>query len=121
MQTTTPGTTLHCEAGFSVAAVVWRPGQVTEIHDHLAWCSFVVLQGVETETVFQLEHDRLIDVGRRQRPTGSVSGVAPPDDIHQVCNTGRSVAITLHVYGADLSRGTSVRRTYDQPTTARQD
>ena len=35
-----------------------------------------------------------------------------PDDIHRVCNTGDGVAITLHVYGADLSNGTSVRRTY---------
>ena len=44
-----------------------------------------------------------------------VSGVAPPDDIHQVANTGDDVAITLHVYGADLSEGTSVRRTYELP------
>ena len=28
--------------------------------------------------------------------------------------TGDTVAITLHVYGADLSNGTSVRRTYQQ-------
>src|SRR4051794_12310583 len=31
--------TLHTESSFSVSAVVWRPGQVTEIHDHLVWCS----------------------------------------------------------------------------------
>ena len=30
--------TLHTEATFSISAVVWRPGQVTEIHDHLVWC-----------------------------------------------------------------------------------
>ena len=29
-------------------------------------------------------------------------------------STGDTVAITLHVYGADLSNGTSVRRTYQQ-------
>jgi hypothetical protein len=29
-------------------------------------------------------------------------------------DTGDTVAITLHVYGADLSNGTSVRRTYQQ-------
>ena len=28
--------------------------------------------------------------------------------------TGDTVAITLHVYGADLSNGTNVRRTYQQ-------
>jgi predicted metal-dependent enzyme (double-stranded beta helix superfamily) len=106
--------TLHTEATFSVSAVVWRPGQITEIHDHLVWCSFMVLQGAETETLYDIDGDRLVEVGRRERPTGSVSGVAPPDDIHRVCNTGDTVAVTLHVYGADLSAGTSVRRTYEQ-------
>jgi predicted metal-dependent enzyme (double-stranded beta helix superfamily) len=107
--------TLHTEDDFSVSAVVWRPGQVTEIHDHLVWCSFLVLQGSESETLFGVEGGRLVEVGRCERVTGSVSGVAPPDDIHQVANTGDSVAITLHVYGADLSQGTSVRRTYELP------
>jgi predicted metal-dependent enzyme (double-stranded beta helix superfamily) len=36
--------TLHTEAAFSISAVVWRPEQVTEIHDHLVWCSFMVIQ-----------------------------------------------------------------------------
>ncbi|GAB3433321.1 cysteine dioxygenase family protein [Flindersiella endophytica] len=106
--------TLHAEAAFSVSAVVWRPGQVTEIHDHLVWCSFVVLQGSETETLYDIDGDRLVEIGERHRPAGSVSGVAPPDDIHRVRNTGDTVAITLHVYGADLSNGSSVRRTYEQ-------
>jgi 3-mercaptopropionate dioxygenase len=104
--------TLHTEATFSVSAVVWRPGQETEIHDHLVWCSFMILQGAETETLYGTDGERLMVLGERERPTGSVSGVAPPDDIHRVCNTGDGVAITLHVYGADLSNGTSVRRTY---------
>ncbi len=104
---------LHAEETFSLQAVVWRPGQETEIHDHLVWCSFMILQGAETETLYGIDGERLVVVGERQRPTGSVSGVAPPDDIHRVCNTGDTVAITLHAYGADLSTGTSVRRTYE--------
>ncbi|MEV4171250.1 cysteine dioxygenase family protein [Nonomuraea sp. NPDC049709] len=106
--------TLHTEETFSLSAVVWRPGQVTEIHDHLVWCSFMVLQGTETETLYGIDGDRLVEIGERQRPAGSVSGAAPPDDIHRVHNTGDTVAITLHVYGTDLSNGTSVRRTYQQ-------
>jgi predicted metal-dependent enzyme (double-stranded beta helix superfamily) len=105
--------TLHAEAGFSVSAVVWRPGQVTEIHDHLVWCSFLVLQGVETEELFRRDGGRVVPVGQRRRAAGSVSAAAPPDDIHRVRNSDDDVAITLHVYGADLSTGTSVRRTYD--------
>jgi predicted metal-dependent enzyme (double-stranded beta helix superfamily) len=53
----------------------------------------------------------------RQRPAGSVSGVAPPDDIHQVHNTGDTVAITLHLYGADLAQRTSDRTPSRPPTT----
>ena len=47
---------------------------------------------------------------------GEVCGFAPPGDIHRVRNEGPGRAISLHVYGADLSRfGTSVRRVYPQP------
>src|SRR5919205_2590823 len=42
------GQTLHVEpdGSFSITAVVWRPGQVTRIHDHTTWCVFGVIQGV---------------------------------------------------------------------------
>jgi predicted metal-dependent enzyme (double-stranded beta helix superfamily) len=43
-----------------------------------------------------------------------VSGFAPPGDIHRVRNTGDTVAVSMHVYGADISRlGNSIRREYD--------
>ncbi len=107
--------TLHAERDFSIVGLVWRPGQATEVHDHLVWCTFMILQGTESETLYRFADEHLSEVGRRERPVGSVSGTAPPDDIHRVANTGDEVAITLHVYGADLSEGTSVRRTYDLP------
>ena len=107
--------TLHAERDFSIVGLVWRSGQATEVHDHLVWCTFMILQGTESETLYRFENDQLVELERRQRPVGSVSGTAPPDDIHRVANTGDEVAITLHVYGADLSEGTSVRRTYELP------
>ncbi|MGH3042037.1 MAG: cysteine dioxygenase, partial [Gaiellaceae bacterium] len=35
---------LHIEpdGSFSVVGLVWRPGQVTPIHDHVTWCVFGV-------------------------------------------------------------------------------
>src|SRR3954451_8186052 len=41
--------TLHVEpdGSFSIIALVWRPGQITRIHDHVTWCVFGVIQGVE--------------------------------------------------------------------------
>jgi predicted metal-dependent enzyme (double-stranded beta helix superfamily) len=111
---------LHAEPDgtFSVTAMVWRPGQITPIHDHVTWCVFGVLQGVEYEELFALAADgsHLLDVGRNEGRPGDVSGFAPPGDIHRVRNTGHTVAISLHVYGADITRlGSSVRRIYDLP------
>jgi predicted metal-dependent enzyme (double-stranded beta helix superfamily) len=60
--------------------------------------------------------DRLEVVARNANPVGTVSGFAPPGDIHRVTNVGDSVAVSMHVYGTDITRvGSSVRRVYDLP------
>jgi predicted metal-dependent enzyme (double-stranded beta helix superfamily) len=105
--------TLHVEAdgSFSIVAVVWRPGQVTRIHDHLTWCVFGVIQGVEHEELFDAD---LNLVGNRENHVGEVSGFAPPGDIHRVHNTADTTAISVHIYGTDVTRvGSSVRQYYD--------
>jgi 3-mercaptopropionate dioxygenase len=111
---------LHAEPGgsFSVSAMVWLPGQLTSIHDHVSWCVTGVLQGREYEEVFTpADGGRALEiVARNLNPAGSVSGFAPPGDIHRVRNTGDEVAISMHVYGADISRlGSSIRREYTLP------
>ncbi len=111
---------LHAEpdGAFSIVALVWRPGQETAIHDHVTWCVFTVVQGVEHEELFMLDEENgtLVEVGSSTNETGSVSGFAPPGDIHRVRNVGRETAISIHVYGTDVDRiGSSVRRYYDQP------
>jgi 3-mercaptopropionate dioxygenase len=103
---------------FSISAMVWLPGQQTVIHDHVAWCVTGVLQGREYEEVFALANGgrALRLAARNVNPPGSVSGFAPPGDIHRVRNTGGTVAISMHVYGADISRlGNSIRREYTLP------
>ena len=105
--------TLHVEpdGSFSIVALVWRPGQVTRIHDHVTWCTFAVIQGVEYEELFD---DELNLVGRSANHVGDVSGFAPPGDIHRVYNTGTETAISIHIYGTDVTRiGSSARRSYD--------
>jgi predicted metal-dependent enzyme (double-stranded beta helix superfamily) len=106
------------DGSFSIAAMVWLPGQETAIHDHVAWCVTGVLQGREYEEIFTLADgdDALQLAARNVNPAGSVSGFAPPGDIHRVRNTGDTVAISMHVYGADISRlGNSIRREYTLP------
>ena len=88
------------------------------MHDHVTWCVFGVLQGAEHEELFALAHGgrRLVPAGSAVNTIGQVSGFAPPGDIHRVRNTGAGVTISLHVYGADISRlGSSVRREYQLP------
>jgi 3-mercaptopropionate dioxygenase len=103
---------VHAEAdgSFSIAAMVWLPGQQTPIHDHVAWCVTGVLQGAEYEEIFD---SSLTVVARNTNRAGTVTGFAPPGDIHRVTNSGTGVAVSMHVYGADISRlGSSIRREY---------
>jgi 3-mercaptopropionate dioxygenase len=126
---------LHTEpdGAFSILALVWRPGQTTPIHDHLTWCVFAVIQGMEYEELFELDeaneclveagsnvmNECLVEAGSNVNETGDVSGFAPPGDIHRVRNAGDRTAISIHVYGTDVSRvGSSVRRYYDLPVRA---
>jgi predicted metal-dependent enzyme (double-stranded beta helix superfamily) len=111
---------LHVEpdGSFSIVAMVWLPGQVTPIHDHVTWCVFGVLDGVEYEELFTLADNgrSLVRVGGAENTTGQVNGFAPPGDIHRVRNVGTGVTISMHVYGADISRlGCSIRREYELP------
>jgi predicted metal-dependent enzyme (double-stranded beta helix superfamily) len=105
--------TLHVapDGSFSIIAVIWRPGQLTRIHDHTTWCVFGVIQGVEHEERYDADLKLL---GRSDNQTGEVSGFAPPGDIHRVHNTSETTAISIHIYGTDVTRiGSSVRRYYD--------
>ena len=105
--------TLHVErdGSFSIIGLVWRPGQLTRIHDHLTWCVFGVIAGVEHEDLFDAD---LNLIGESDNRTGDVSGFAPPGDIHRVHNMTDTTAISIHIYGTDVTRiGSSARRYYD--------
>ncbi|HET6359736.1 cysteine dioxygenase family protein [Streptomyces sp.] len=116
---------LHAEhdGSFSIVALVWLPGQGTSVHDHVSWCTTGVHEGEEYERRYRLLPSqatgaaaRLVATGDVVNGQGEVCGFAPPGDIHRVWNAGPGRAISLHVYGADISRlGTSVRRVYELP------
>lgn len=110
---------LHGEpdGSFSVVALVWRPGQATPVHDHVTWCVAGVIQGAEHEERYLQRDDGWLEqVGTSVNATGEVTSLAPPGDIHRVRNDGPQTAISLHIYGTDISRlGSSVRHIYDLP------
>ena len=107
------GHTLYVEpdGSFSIVGLVWRPGQITRIHDHVTWCVLGVIQGVEHEELFDAN---LNLIGCRDNRAGDVDGFAPPGDIHRIRNNTETTAISIHVYGTDVARlGGSARRYYD--------
>jgi predicted metal-dependent enzyme (double-stranded beta helix superfamily) len=127
VQQRTPGTegyrqhVLHVDraGAFSIVALVWLPGQVTPVHDHLAWCVFGVYEGMERETQYRLIEE---GAGRlRVAPTRVLEyargrvGYAPSleSDIHRVENSGDDLAISIHIYGTDFRKvENSIRRRY---------
>ncbi|WP_217167731.1 cysteine dioxygenase family protein [Streptomyces sp. AC512_CC834] len=117
---------LHAEedGGFSIVSLVWLPGQHTSIHDHVSWCVTGVHEGREHERRYDLvpgePAGRLVATRDVVNDRGEVCGFAPPGDIHRVWNGGTGKAVSLHVYGADITRlGTSIRRVYRSPEDER--
>lgn len=107
------GHVLHAEqdGSFSILGLIWRPGQTTRIHDHITWCVVGVLAGIEHEELFDEE---LHAIGVRDNHPGDVGGFAPPGDIHRILNNTTETAISLHIYGTDVTRvGSSARRFYN--------
>lgn len=119
------------DGGYSVVSLVWTPGQRTPIHDHVSWCVVGVYEGVETERRYHLyEHGQtrfLVPATSRIAQAGDTAALVPPaENIHQVANEGSQVAISIHVYGANIRElGTSIYERFDDldrradPGTAR--
>lgn len=112
---------VHPDGAYSVVALVWLPGQETPVHDHRCWCVVGVLQGAEQETRYHLvRHDGtqvLTVTETRSNPAGSVSVLVPPqENIHRVANACQGVAISMHVYGADIAvLGSSINKVFTEP------
>jgi predicted metal-dependent enzyme (double-stranded beta helix superfamily) len=102
---------------FSIVALVWRPGQSTPTHDHVAWCVVGVYEGEERETRFvRRGGGRLAPVDVQCYRRGDVTYLVPAGehDIHRVENIGADTAVSIHVYGTNIPRvGTSIRQRYD--------
>lgn len=110
---------LHCDPleRFCVVSFVWMPGQRTPIHDHTVWGLVGVMRGEETCEAYSRE---LKPAGRHPVRRGQVDRVSPRiGDIHVVANEGSDVAVSIHVYGANI--GAVRRHTFDPGGGARRD
>lgn len=116
---------LHVEpdGSFSIVSLCWLPGQETPIHDHVSWCVVGVHEGLEVETNYRLDVDAdgnetLAETGVVSCTPGMTEALTPPGDIHKVANACDDLAISIHIYGADIGKlGSSILRRYDQPVS----
>jgi predicted metal-dependent enzyme (double-stranded beta helix superfamily) len=96
---------------FVVTALFWEPGHTTPIHDHGTWGAMCVYKSVLEVECFRRTDDRsrpgfarLEPCGTTREEQGSVSWVLPPDEeIHLVRNASSKTALSLHVYGRDIT------------------
>lgn len=89
---------------YAVAALVWQPGQLSPVHAHHTWCSYAVVEGELSETLFNWnsEHHRAERTRCHPRRAGAVSFVAGGRGaIHRLGNptSHKRPAISIHVYG----------------------
>lgn len=102
------------ELGFTALVMAWGPGQRTALHDHAGmWCVEGVMEGDLEVTRYELLEEREDGACRFARrgavhaSAGSAGSLIPPFDHHVLANDDpERVAITLHVYGGEMSQCT---------------
>jgi len=110
---------LHCDPmeRFSVVSFVWMPGQRTPIHDHTVWGLVGVMRGEEVCEEYSAD---IKPTGRHPVRRGQVDRVSPRiGDVHVVANEGSEVAVSIHVYGANI--GAVRRHTFEPASGAQHD
>lgn len=96
--------------GYSIVAMTWGPHQGTALHDHGGmWCVEGVWRGSIEVQQFELveQHDQRFRFERRgsfQAGIGSAGCLIPPHEYHLIRNPGGSPAVSVHIYGGDMTR-----------------
>jgi len=111
-----PGTTTYRkhvlyadpEKRFTLLAIVWQPGQGTDIHGHTAWGAVGVFEGNPTVVCYACQEHEGGRVTATETKTircepGDTATVRPGlGDTHRIHNASDGTCITLHAYGRDL-------------------
>jgi len=95
--------------GYSIVAMTWGPKQGTPVHDHGGlWCVEGVFKGsIEVQQYELTEHrDERFRFERRgsfQAGIGSAGCLIPPHEYHSIRNVGGKPAVSVHIYGGEMS------------------
>lgn len=98
------------EGRYSVLVMVWDKGQGTPIHDHAGmWCCECVYRGrIEVVSYDRADEDSgdtavFKEELRIMAGVGEAGALIPPFDYHTIQNLDDQPAITVHVYGGDMT------------------
>jgi predicted metal-dependent enzyme (double-stranded beta helix superfamily) len=101
------------ERSYTVVAMIWGPGQHTELHDHAGmWCVECVVQGVLDITQYDMvergdDRCRFAVQQTVRAGVGDAGCLIPPFEYHAISNPlPDRTSITLHVYGGEMERCT---------------
>lgn len=117
MKSSETGYARHClysdpKGRFSIAAMVWQPGQGTPIHDHDGTWGMIGMVEGRLEVVNYFSDEKIQRAGettlRNEAPhvpqAGAEECVCGCADIHSVNNRFREMAISVHIYARDLEK-----------------
>jgi predicted metal-dependent enzyme (double-stranded beta helix superfamily) len=95
---------------YTVVVMVWDRGQGTPLHDHAGvWCVECVYRGRIRVTSFDMEGDpekglvQFTPESVVYAGVGEAGALIPPFEYHMIENPDPTAAITLHVYGAEMT------------------
>src|ERR1051325_5590808 len=96
----------------SLFSLVVPPGQMTPVHDHLAWGLVGLYRGSQDEEIYVSGEGALELRERRPLTTGDFYALIPPrDDIHRVRTTSDVTSVSIHLLTNDT--GCVWRHAYD--------
>lgn len=100
---------LLAEDGLEAWLLTWLPGQETDLHDHGGSAgAFVVVSGVLTERTVTGAGDDTAALAERVLPAGAGRQFGD-HHVHQIVNAGTAPAVSVHVYGPELTTMTRYR------------
>jgi 3-mercaptopropionate dioxygenase len=98
------------ERGYSIVAMTWGPQQTTMLHDHAGlWCVEGVWQGSIEVLQFEMVDEKGAELfkfekrGSIRAGIGSAGCLIPPHEFHVIRNPSKDPAISIHVYGGDMT------------------
>jgi predicted metal-dependent enzyme (double-stranded beta helix superfamily) len=103
------------DRSLSLFSLVVPPGEMTPVHDHLAWGLVGVYRGEQDEELYRPAAGRLELVRRRPLQRGDFYALLPPQqDVHRVRTTSDHTSVSIHLLANDT--GCVWRHTYDEVT-----